>query len=165
MTMVTMELDRELNDLAERELRRDPTGSGPPPPSSPNLAPRPQIIDQATDDKNIATAVHVGTIAAALSTGGMLDIVVPAVSYVALKDRSAFLREHLRQQLNFQLTLALVTVVGVVLSVVTFGIGAIVAVPAILFFFVADIVCSIKAALASSRGEHYGFPFTIDFIK
>ena len=30
--------------------------------------------------------------------------------------------------------------------------------------FVADVVCSIRAALAASRGEHYEFPWSFKFF-
>jgi uncharacterized Tic20 family protein len=153
------ELDQELNEMAERELRRDHAS----PPKE--IAVRTHIQDGFRDEKNIAVATHIGTVAAALFSGGFLDVIVPAVAYVAFKDKSEMLRSHIKEQLNFQLTMLLVTVIGVIFSVVTFGLGAVLAVPVILFFFVVDIVCSIRAAMAASRGEAYRFPFTIDFVK
>jgi uncharacterized protein len=173
------DLDRELNDMADSELRRDPNGDlgrsmgwestssnagNATRPSRP-VTVRPQIQDALNDDKNLAVLTHLGTIAAAVFTGGFLDVIVPAVAYVTLKDKSEMLRSHIKEQLNFQLTMLMVTVIGVLFSVITLGIGALVAVPVIVFFFIADIVCSIIAAVKASHGESYKFPFTIDFVK
>jgi len=119
----------------------------------------------SADDRNLALGTHLGTLAATLFSGGLLDIIVPVVAYVTLKDRSAFLKEHIRQQLNFQLTMFAATVVAVIGTVVTMGLGVFVAVPAILVMLLVDIVASIKGAVAASRGEEYRFPLTIDFVK
>lgn len=153
-TTIATDLDRELDEMADRELRRD-------------TLPTPQVLPPSVsnEDRNLAAMTHVGTVAAAVFSGGFLDIIVPAVAYVAFKDKSDFLKDHVKQQLNFQLTNLLVLVVALVVSAVTFGIGLVVAIPAIVFFFLADIVCSIRAALAASRGEEYEFPFSIDFLK
>ena len=153
-TTIATDLDRELDEMADRELRGE-------------ALPKPQVLSPgvSTEDRNYAAMTHVGTVAAAIFSGGFLDIIVPAIAYVVFKDKSDFLKDHIKQQLNFQLTNLLVLAVAVVVSAVTFGIGLVVAIPAILFFFVTDIVCSIRAALAASRGEEYEFPFAIDFLK
>ena len=152
--MTTTELDRELDEMADRELRAEAM-------SQPLVRPDPI----STEDRNYAAMIHVGTVAAAIFSGGFLDIIVPAIAYVVFKDKSAFLKDHVKQQLNFQLTNLLVLAVAVIVSVMTLGVGLIVAIPAVVLFFVTDIVCSIRAALAATRGEEYHFPFAIDFLK
>jgi uncharacterized Tic20 family protein len=148
------DLDRELDEMADRELR----GQALPPPQV--LAPT-----ASADDRNYAAMTHVATVAAAVFSGGFLDIIVPAIAYVMFKDKGDFLKNHVKHQLNFQLTNLLVLAVALGVSAVTFGVGLLVAIPAIVFFFVTDVVCSIRAALAASRGEGYEFPFAIDFLK
>lgn len=170
MTTTAYDLDRELDEMAERELRGENAQTIPPPRSS--GAPRFPRVDVlppegrvSQEDKNLAMLTHGGTIAAAIFSGGFLDVAVPAVAYVLFKDKSDFLKDHVRHQLNFQLTALAVALVGAAIAAVTFGIGLIVAIPAIVFFFIVDIVASIKAALAASRGEQYEFPFAIEFLK
>ena len=169
MTVAT-DLDRELDEMAERELRGENAQTIPPPrPSASPRFPRVDVLAPergvTQEDKNLAMLTHGGTIAAAVFSGGFLDIAVPAVAYVLFKDKSQFLKDHVRHQLNFQLTALAVALIGAAIAALTFGVGLIVAIPAIVFFFVVDIVASIKAALAASRGEDYRFPFTIDFLK
>lgn len=154
MTTIATDLDRELDEMAERELRAQ-------------ALPRPQVLPPgvSAEDRNYAAMTHVGTVAAAIFSGGFLDIIVPAVAYVVFKDKSDFLKDHVKHQLNFQLTNLLVLAAAVVASVATFGVGLLVAIPAVVIFFVTDVVCSIRAALAASRGEEYTFPLSIDFLK
>ena len=151
MTTIANDLDAELDEMAERELRA---------PTVTALAPV-----ASDEDRNFAVMTHIATIAAAVFTGGFLDIAVPAVAYVLFRDRSAFLKAHVRDQLNYQLTSLLVSVAAIVLGSVTFGIGLVVAVPVLIAFFVLDVVCSIRAAMAASRGERYNFPFSLELLK
>ena len=115
-------------------------------------------------DRGVAAVLHLGTIALSVFTAGVLDIIVPAVAYVAFAHKSEFLRSHIREQLNFQLTLLIVGVVAVAFSVITLGAGVVVAVPVWIFLCVVDLVCSIIAALKARDGEVYAFPFTLDIV-
>jgi len=75
------------------------------------------------------------------------------------------LKEHAKSQLNFQITTFVVALVAIVLSVVTLGVGLVVAIPAVLLYLLVDVICSIRAAMAASRGEDYQFPFSLHFVK
>lgn len=155
MTSTTIDpvLDAELNALAARHEAEE-------------SAPRGALITIApAEERNYAVATHVATLAAMLFSGGLLHVFVPAVAWLLFKDRSTFLKEHTRQQLNFQLTFVIAAAVGALATLVTVGFGAIVVVPALVVLFVTDIVCSIKAALAAHRGEDYQFPLTLDLVK
>lgn len=155
MSSITIDpvLDAELDDLARRHEEAQ-------------QAPRAALVPMVpVDDRNYATLTHVTTLAAMLFSGGLLHVLVPAVAWLVFKDKSAFLKDHARQQLNFQLTFVIAALVGALLTLVTAGVGAIVVVPMLIVMFVTDIVCSIKAALAAHRGEDYRFPLTIDLVK
>jgi len=92
--------------------------------------------------------------------GGILfHWVAPLIAYLVLKDRGPFVRWHTRQALNFQLTLLIAYVVGIVLFIVFVGIFVVLA-AAIL-----NIVFGILAAMAANRGEFYRYPIAIEFIR
>ncbi|MBI1948797.1 MAG: DUF4870 domain-containing protein [Deltaproteobacteria bacterium] len=152
-TTIDPVLDAELNALAARhEAERE--------------APRGALITIApTEERSYAVLTHLATLAAMLFSGGLLHVFVPAFAWLFFKDKSTFLRDHARQQLNFQLTFVLAALVGALATFLTVGFGAIVVVPALVILFVTDIVCSIKAALAAHRGEDYRFPLTLDLVK
>ena len=54
--------------------------------------------------------------------GGILfGFIPPLVVFLVLKDRSAFVRQHAATTLNFQITMAIVAIVGVFLWIVLVG--------------------------------------------
>lgn len=155
MTTIATDLDRELDDMANRELLHDEISPSRPLPA----------VALDVDEKNLGMLTHLATVAALIFSGGLLHVIVPAVAYVAFRDKGEFLRTHAKNQLNFQITSLIVAVAAIVFCVLTLGIGLLVAVPALLAFFLVDIVCTIRAALAASRGEHYQFPFSLDLVQ
>lgn len=121
----------------------------PPPPQQPYGGQQPQL--SPADEKLWATLIHVG---------GILFSFIPAlVGYLVLKDRGPFIRSHTATALNFQITLAIAYVVGIILSIV--GIG-------VLIFFavwVLNIVFSIIAAVKANQGAFYTYPIAIRFLS
>lgn len=161
MSSITIDpvLDAELNALAQRHEAEQGH-------EAEQAAPRTSLVARVpTEQRSYATMTHIATLAAMLFSGGLLHVFVPAVAWLLFKDKSAFLKEHTRQQLNFQLTFVIAAAVGALATFATAGIGALVVVPVMVVLFVADIVCSIKAALAAHRGEDYRFPLTLDLVK
>jgi uncharacterized Tic20 family protein len=118
------------------------------PPSNPYHATTPF---SPSDEKLWATLVHVG---------GIFFQVLPAlIGYVVLKDRGPFVRQHTASALNFQLTLIVAYVVGIITSIVVAGLLILLAAA------VANVVFSILAALAANRGESYVYPLSIRFAS
>jgi uncharacterized Tic20 family protein len=186
------DLDRELDAMADDMLRAETRGdaataaspssghSGPGvrvaralppsrsmvPPSSPAGTPRVSDETFPHSDRNLAMLVHLGSMCTTLFSGGLfLPVLVPLLAKLVFKDNSAGLQEHIRQQLNFQLTLAIVAVVGVAGTVLTFGVGLFAFLPLILFMLGVEVFASVKGAIAASNGEQYAFPFTMDLVK
>lgn len=183
------DLDRELDQMADDVLRDEARAeagsttmspsSGPavrvaralPPsrsmvPSSSAVAFTGNGEDFPHSDRNLAMAVHIGTMCTTIFSGGLfLPLLVPVLAKVAFKDSSPALQEHVRQQLNFQLTLGLVAVIGIAATVMTLGLAVFALVPVLLFFLGVEVLASVKGALAASNGEAYEFPFTMQLVK
>ena len=121
----------------------------PPPPPVNYAASQPPL--SPADEKMWSILTHVG--------GILFHWVAPLIAYLVLKDRGPFVRWHTRQALNFQLTLLIAYVVGIVLFIVFVGIFVVLA-AAIL-----NIVFGILAAMAANRGEFYRYPIAIEFIR
>ncbi len=118
-------------------------------PENPYAA-APQPMSPA-DEKLWATLVHVG---------GIFFYFLPSlVAYLVLRDRGPFIRGHSATALNFQLTMIIGYLAGVVLSVVFIGFFLLIAV------YVLLIVFSILAAIAANRGEAYTYPLSITFVR
>jgi len=125
-----------------------PMSDSTPPPANPYNAPQPL---SPADEKLWATLVHVG---------GILFGFLPAViGYLLLKDRGPFVRAHTATALNFQITLAIAYVVGIVTSLIVIGFLIIIAVS------IVSLIFSIIAAVAANRGELYTYPIAIKFVS
>ena len=121
------------------------TASVPPPP------PPPASVSQ--EDKTLAMLTHL--------SGIILGFIVPLIIWLINKDRSdkGFLNDHAKEALNFQITLLIVYVVGIILSVIL--IGALIN----LIAWVVCIILSIMAALKANEGASYRYPFALRLIK
>ncbi|MCO5966884.1 DUF4870 domain-containing protein [Actinoallomurus soli] len=133
----------------------NPSGSahaGPPyagPPVPYGYGP-PRQGFAATDENTWALLAYLGQFA--------IGLIAPLIVYLAQKDRSPYLRFHGAQALNLALTSLLLTIACVVVSLATLGIGAIVAIPAMLAYGVAHVIYLIVAALRANKGELYVIP-------
>ncbi len=94
-----------------------------------------------------------------------LSFLGPLIIMIAYKDRSDFVRRHAVEALNFQITLWIFSIVGIVLSIATLGLGLIVFIPVIIVVAVAAVVFMILAAVAANRGEDYRYPLTLRLVK
>ena len=104
----------------------------------------------SSSDKVAAMAVHVA---------GIFFWFIPSlIVYFAVSD-NPWLKEQARNALNFQLTMLIAFIVGIVLSVIGIGFLIVWAVEIVV------IVFSIIAALRANAGETYTYPLTIELIK
>ena len=118
--------------------------TAPPPPPS-GAAPQ--------EDRTIALITHL--------SGIIAGFIVPLIIWLINKDKpeKSWLTDQSREALNFQITLLIIYVVGVILSVILIG---------VLINFAAWIAClvfSIIAGLAANKGEAYRYPFALRLIK
>ncbi len=121
----------------------------PPPPQSGAYQPAQPMSPQ--DQRLWATLTHIG--------GILFGFLVPLITYLVLKDRGAFVAEHTKTALNFQLTMLIAYIVAGILTLLLIGV--------LLYFaiFVVVVVFSIIAAMKANAGELYQYPLTIKFIR
>ncbi|MEF3404957.1 DUF4870 domain-containing protein [Agromyces sp. CCNWLW203] len=121
----------------------------PPPPSNPYQQGGSQL--NPSDEKLWATLIHIG---------GIFFSFVPAlVGYLILKDKGPFVRAHTATALNFQITMAIAYVVGIITTFIVIGIFILIAVA------VVTIVFSIIAAVKANQGQPYTYPLSIKFVS
>lgn len=105
-------------------------------------------VPPSSDEKNLGLLAHIITL---LST-----FIGPLVIYLVKKDESAFVSEHARESLNFQITVALICII-LFISII-----------GILLLWVVGIVSLILvivATIRASEGKLYRYPFCIRLIK
>ena len=103
------------------------------------------------DQRLWSTLTHVG--------GILFSFVAPLVAYLVLRDRGAFIREHTRVALNFNLTMLIAYLIGGATSII--GIGFLINLAA----FVVTIVFAVQAAVAANQGRFFTYPLSIEFIR
>lgn len=116
---------------------------------SPYLGTSPEIEYAPTsEEKTLALLSHVLTFA--------VGFLAPLIIYLVKKDESAFVRDHAKESLNFQIS---ITLIIILLFITVIGIFVV----WIVGIFAAILI--ILATLKASEGKLYRYPFTIRLIK
>jgi uncharacterized protein len=106
-----------------------------------------------SDQRMWAMLAHLG--------GILFGFVAPLIVWLVYRERSRFVEEQAKEALNFQITMVIGWVVLFVLTLVTFGLAA-------LLYFVLGVVVlvfCIIAGLAANKGEAYRYPFALRLVK
>ena len=138
-----------------------PDGTAPvPPPPTPQYGAAPQYVAATpaapmsdSDQRLWATLAHIGPI--------VIAFVAPLVIWLVYRERGQYVEDQAKEALNFQITLAIASVVVIILAAVTLGIGA-------LLFFplgIGALVLMIMAAIAANKGAAYRYPVSLRLIK
>lgn len=105
---------------------------------------------------------HIGALIAGVVAMAFLG---PLIVMLAQGNKSPFVRRHAVESLNFQLTLLIALVGGVVLSIVTIGIGLLLFIPGVIIGAIAAVVLVIIAGIKANNGEDFRYPLTIRLVK
>lgn len=163
MPSYSTDLDRELEEMASRELNGDKFALSAPVGIPGRLDKEDARFPQ--EDKNIAIGVHLGSLIAMFMSGATMAWAIPLIAHLVSGQRSEALKQHVRSQLNFQITMLLVVIVGLIGGIFTAGLGFIVAVPVVLMYALAAIWGSVRGAMSASNGETYEYPLAYPFLK
>jgi uncharacterized Tic20 family protein len=106
------------------------------------------LIAPTSDERTMAILSHVLCL--------VVWLFAPLIIYLVKKDESAFVAAHAKESLNFQITIALVTIL---LFVTIVGI--------LLLWLVGiiSLILVIVATIKASESKLYRYPFTIRLIK
>ncbi len=91
--------------------------------------------------------------------GLLTSFIGPLILWLIKKDEDPFIEHHGREALNFQITTLIASIVGSILTVICVGFIMLIAV------WAADIIFSIIACVAASKGQMYKYPVTLRLIK
>jgi len=105
-------------------------------------------------DRTSAVCLHLSPLLAIPI--GPIFVLVPLIMWLTMRDRSPFIADHGREQINFMISFVLlhlilfITIVGMLLIPVLWIVG---------------IIGVIRGALAAGYGEYYRYPATIRLIS
>ncbi|MGA1517790.1 MAG: DUF4870 domain-containing protein, partial [Phycisphaerales bacterium] len=137
-----------------------PTASAAPPPP-PFMRPPPtpagfEVAAVPQEERTMGLLVHLlAFVGFAFPLG---NVVGPLVLWLAKKDRMPYLDEQGRESVNFNITIAILSGVGVLLTAILVGFAVI---PVVLL---AWVVLTIVAAVKAHAGEPWRYPLCIRFI-
>ena len=112
-----------------------------------------------SDERLWATLTHISGLVGVVVFGGFLGWVGPLIAYLVLRQRSAYVTEHAKSALNFQITMVIAAVIAAFLWIVLIGFLLSIAVGVVVIIF------SIMAAIAANKGQPYKYPLSINFVK
>lgn len=117
----------------------------------------------ASEDQTWAMFSHLSAGIGALVSVGWLSFVGPLIIYVAKKDSSPFVRNAAAGAFNFALSMAIASIVGLVLTVTV--VLAVIGIPLMVVGAVLPIVLGIIGAVKASKGEAYTYPFQLKVLS
>jgi uncharacterized protein len=109
-----------------------------------------EITIPSNDDKNIATITHLG---------GTVFSFIPALIVWLLKKDDPYIYDQAKEALNFQITVLIAQFIAGVLAIILIGfifIGII---------WLVNVVFCIIAAISTSKGEAYRYPFSLRLLN
>ena len=126
--------------------------------SDPTNTPAPGPVTPTETDRTWAMLAHLSALA------GLVVRLVGCVSgplavWISRRDQSAFVAEHAREALNFNITVLLAALVCMLLMLVFVGfiLGA--------ALFIAWLVLTLIAAIKASEGAVYRYPVSLRLVK
>lgn len=150
-------------------MRRSPSVDGPgcftglvtshPPPPDTGSWPPPaggHFGATSAEERNWATAAHIGSLVAAWFALGLL---APLIVLLIKGGSSPYIRRHAVESLNFQINAFLYIVACFVLMFVLIGFVLIVV------YGIFYLVCVITATVRTSNGAEYRYPLTLRLVS
>lgn len=143
----------------------------PPPP--PQAAPPPPPLRESgsaisADERQWAMFAHLSALLGGILTGafgGLGVFIGPLVIWLIKKETMPFVDDQGKEALNFNITVAIACLALIVLSVVTLGIGLLIAVPLGLVIAVAWLVLTIIATIKANEGVAYRYPLCLRLVN
>ena len=128
-----------------------------PPPQPPPGAPQPGQQPLSPDQERLwAMLAHLLSFVAAYIALGFL---APLTVLLLFGPRSAYVRAHAVESLNFNLSWLLYAIVGVLLIFIGIGILILIALG------IAYVVLIVVASIRANNGVFYRYPLTIRFVR
>lgn len=122
----------------------------------------------SAEERQWAMFAHLSALAGALLSsafGGWGTFIGPLIIWLIKKDTMPFAASQAKEALNFNITVSAIFLMLVILTIITFGIGALLAVPVMLVVGIAALVFTIIAAVKANEGIDYRYPVSVRIIK
>nr|WP_255412614.1 DUF4870 domain-containing protein [Dyella sp. C11] len=121
----------------------------------------------SAQERQWAMFAHLSSLLGLILTGhwfGWGCFLGPLIIWLVKKDSMPFVNDQGKEALNFNITVAIVVFALFGLTLITLGLGVLIAVPVGIVVGVAWLVFTIVAAIRANEGVRYRYPFTLRLI-
>ena len=134
----------------------------------------PPVTDASSDgisaeQRQWAMFAHLSALVGGVITGGWAFsvgcFIGPLIIWMIKKDTMPFVDDQAKEALNFNLTVAAIFFVLLILTIGTLGIGVLLTLPVGLIVGLAWLVLTIIAGIKANQGERYRYPLTLRLVK
>lgn len=120
-------------------------------------------------ERQMAMFAHLSALLGGIVTAGWAGsvgcFIGPLVIWLVKKDTMPFVDDQGKEALNFNITVGIAFLALLLLSIMTLGIGLVIAVPAWIIIGIAWLVLTIIASIKANEGVPYRYPFALRLIK
>jgi len=128
-----------------------------------------QTSGPSSEERQWAMFAHLSALVGGILTSGWAGsigtFIGPLIIWLVKKDTMPFVDDQGKEALNFNITVGLIFLALLLLSIVTLGIGLIIAIPGWIIVGIAWLVLTIIAAIKANEGVAYRYPLTLRLIK
>ena len=149
-----MEHDAQQPDENQAPPPTTPTEMGPPEAGPPVAGPPPLTDAEA---RSFAMLAHVSTFSGVVIPFG--HVLAPLIIWLLKREQSDLVDDQAKEVLNFQISMTIYYVVGVLLLFVLIGFLVL---PALFIF---SVVVTIMGAVRANAGERYRYPLNLRLVK
>ena len=123
----------------------------------------------SAEEKQWAMFAHLSTLLGGLVTsgwaGGIGFFIGPLVIWQMKKDTMPFVNDQAKEALNFAITVSIAGLVLLLLTLLSWGTGAVLAIPLMMIIGIGALVLVIMAAMKANQGIAYRYPFALRLVK
>lgn len=123
----------------------------------------------SAEERQWAMFAHLSALVGGILTshwaGSIGCFIGPLVIWMVKKDTMPFVGDQAKEALNFNITIALMFFALFVLSIMTLGIGLIIAIPGWIIVGIVWLIFTIIAAMKAHEGIAYRYPLTLRLVK
>lgn len=125
--------------------------------------------DVSAEERQWAMFAHLSAIVGGILTSGWAGsigcFIGPLIIWLVKKDTMAFVGDQAKEALNFNITVAIAFFALLCISLLTLGLGLVLAIPLWILIGIAWLVLTIIAAIKANEGNAYRYPFALRLVK
>ncbi len=119
----------------------------------------------SAEERQWAMFAHLSALVGGIVTTGWGSFIGPLVIWMVKKDTMPFVDDQAKEALNFNITVGIIFLALLLMSIMTLGIGLILAIPLWIIAGIAWLVFTIIASIKANEGVAYRYPLTMRLIK